>query len=244
MDNREISEVDRSEVFATTQWQLVLDCCEADSPVAEAALAELCKIYWRPIYFYIRRRGYGVEDAEDLTQDFFAHILAKQWLDRADPKRGKFRAFLLTSLKRFLIDANERTKTQKRGGSVVFIPFHEATAEPLDIAVEGNQPGPEATFDAHWAASVVREALRRLAERYESEGKESIFRVLKPFLAGEAGMSMNQLASSLGLTASAVKKLRYRMRQRYGELLRDEVSKTLTDPNDVDAEISYLCSII
>ena len=236
--------MDRTEVFATTQWQLVLDCCEADSPVAEAALAELCKIYWRPIYFYIRRRGYGVEDAEDLTQDFFAHILSKQWLDRADPKRGKFRAFLLTSLKRFLIDANERAKTQKRGGSVAFIPFHEVTAELQYIADEGNQPSPEATFDAHWAASVVREALRRLGERYESEGKESTFRALKPFLAGEVGMSTNQLASSLGLAASAVKTLLYRMRQRYGELLRDEVAKTLTDPNDVDAEISYLCSII
>ena len=236
--------MDRTEVFATTQWQLVLDCCEADSPVAEAALAELCKIYWRPIYFYIRRRGYGVEDAEDLTQDFFAHILAKQWLDRADPKRGKFRAFLLTSLKRFLIDANERAKTQKRGGSVAFIPFHEVTAELQYIADEGNQPSPEATFDAHWAASVVREALKRLAERYESKGKESIFRALKPFLAGEVGMSTNQLAGSLGLAASAVKTLLYRMRQRYGELLRDEVAKTLTDPNDVDAEISYLCSII
>ena len=236
--------MDRTEVFATTQWQLVLDCCETDSPVAEAALAELCKIYWRPIYFYIRRRGYGVEDAEDLTQDFFAHILSKQWLDCADPKRGKFRAFLLTSLKRFLIDANERAKTQKRGGSIAFIPFHEVTAKLQYIAGEGNQPSPEATFDTHWAASVVREALRRLAKRYESEGKESIFRALKPFLAGEMGMSKNQLANSLGLTVSGLKTFLYRMRQRYGELLRDEVAKTLTDLNDVDAEISYLCSIV
>ena len=244
MDNPQTNEVERTEVFATTQWQLVVDCCETDPPVAEAALAELCEIYWRPIYFYIRRRGYGVEDAEDLTQDFFAHILAKQWLDRADPMRGKFRAFLLTSLKRFLIDANERAKTQKRGGSVAFISFHEATAELQYIAGEGNQPSPEATFDAHWAASVVREALRRLAERYENEGKGAIFRALKPFLAGEAGMSTRQLANSLGLTVSGLKTLLYRMRQRYGELLRDEVAKTLTDPNDVDAEISYLCSII
>ena len=237
--------------FVTTRWSLILSATNLGSEQQKAhdALAELCRTYWRPIFSFVRGRSHSVEDAQDLTQDFFAAILKNNWLQHADRNRGRFRSFLLRSLQNFLINAAESAHTRKRGGEVTFISWDNWIAESpsqffLPVAGTASLP-PEQIFDLNWAATVVEHALRRLREECESKGKLWLFQALSPHLTDERDeLSYANLSAELGIADTAVKKQLHNMRQRYRSLLRDEVSQTVEDPSDVDDEIRYLCATL
>jgi RNA polymerase sigma factor (sigma-70 family) len=235
--------------FVTTRWSLILsgaDSRSGDREIREA-LAELCRIYWRPIFFFITRRGYSPEDAEDLTQDFFVRILRGDWLQKADPIRGRFRSLLLKSLQNFLNDAVDRRKSRKRGGHISFIPWDSWIAEgPSHFSFPGEAltswPA-ERVFDASWAATTVQRALRALSEECERKGRRKVFEVLSPYLSAERDdLSYATLATKLRVSQSFVKKLLYRMRQRFRMLLREEVRQTVADPAEVNEELRHLCA--
>jgi len=234
--------------FATTRWSLIRSGAGSGSGDRETreALAELCQIYWRPIFFFIARRGYPPEDAEDLTQDFFVRILRGDWLQKADPARGRFRSLLLKSLQNFLNDAVDRSNSRKRGGGINFISWDAWIAEApsqLSLAWEARTSWPaERLFDATWAATMVQRALRRLCEECETKGRRRVFDVLSPWLSAEReDLSYPRLAAKLRIPESTIKKLVYRMRQRFRMLLREEVRQTVADPADVDGELRHLC---
>lgn len=235
--------------FVTTRWSLVLSAAHFGSEEQKArdALAELCRTYWRPIFSFVRARGYSIEDAQDLTQDFFVTILKKNWLHHADRNRGRFRSLLLRSLQNFLINAAEKTRAHKRGGSVEFISWDDWTAEApsqLSIPVLAlDSIPPERIFDLTWATSVVEHAFQRLREECESKGKLWLFQALGSHLTDERDeLSYANLSAELEMAETVVKKQLHNMRQRYRSLLRDEVSQTVEDPADVNDEIRYLCA--
>ena len=235
--------------FVTTRWSLILSAADLTSEDQRArdALAELCRTYWRPIFLFVRARGFSVEDAQDLTQDFFVTILKKNWLQHADRNRGRFRSLLLKSLQNFLINATEKTCAHKRGGDVEFVSWHDWMSEapsdpPIPAAMLGSLP-PERLFDLTWAVTVVEHALQRLREECESKGKLWLFQTLSPLLTEERDeVSYAELSAELGIAETAVKKQLHNMRQRYRSLLRAEVSQTVENPGDVDDEIRYLCA--
>ena len=235
--------------FVTTRWSLILSAASFtnEEQAARDALAELCRTYWRPIFSFVRQRGYSIPDAQDLTQDFFVTILKNDWLHNADRNRGRFRSLLLKSLQNFLVNAAEKTHAYKRGGGVEFISWDDWMAEapsqlPIPIRVLESLP-PERIFDLTWATTVVEHAFRRLREECESKGKLWLFQALSSHLTDERNeVSYAKLSAELGMAEAAVKKQLHNMRQRYRSLLRDEVSQTVEDPADVDDEIRYLCA--
>jgi RNA polymerase sigma-70 factor (ECF subfamily) len=237
--------------FHTTRWSLILSGANADGDEqqARAALTELCRTYWRPIFSFVSRQGYATEDAQDLTQDFFVMILESNWLQRADENRGRFRSFLLKSLKNFLNHAADRRRTLKRGGDVEFIRWDEWMAEaPSQLTIPPQRLeslGPDRLFDLRWAANVVERALQRLREECEGKGRLRLFETLSPHLTTErAAVSYANLAAALGVAETVVKKQLHNLRQRYRWLLRDEVAQTVDNPADVDDEIRHLCSAL
>jgi RNA polymerase sigma factor (sigma-70 family) len=236
-------------VFATTRWSVVIAGADfgGDEQKANEALAELCRTYWRPIFSYVCRRGYSPEDAQDITQDFFVMILGNDWLRQADRERGRFRSLLLTSLRNFLHNVFDRDRTLKRGGGVEFISWDSWLAEaPSQYSISARASDslePEQLFDFAWAATVVEQALRRLREECENKARLRLFETLRDHLTSEkADISYAQLATSLGVAESVVKKQLYNLRRRYRWLLRDEVAHTVEDPADVDDEIRHLCA--
>lgn len=238
-------------VFATTRWSLILSSAnsEGGEEKARAALNELCRIYWRPIFSFVCRRGYSVEDAQDLTQDFFVMILERNWFEHADPNRGRFRSLLLKSLDNFLNNAAERSHTRKRGGDFQFVSWDDWMAgspSHLSISAEALESAtPERLFDLRWAATVVEQALRRLREECEEKGRLRVFDALSPHLTTErAEVSYANLAATLGAPEAAVKKQLHNLRLRYRWLLRDEVAHTVEDPAEVEDEIRHLCAAL
>jgi RNA polymerase sigma factor (sigma-70 family) len=237
--------------FVTTRWSLIFSAADfgREEQKARNALAELCQTYWRPIFSFVRGLGYSMEDAQDLTQDFFVIILKDNWLQHADRNRGRFRSFLLRSLQNFLINAAEKTHARKRGGDVEFISWDNWLAEEpsqLLISDQGlDALAPERLFDLSWATTVVEHALRRLREECESKGKLWLFRALSRHLTDERDeVSYANLSSQLGVAETIVKKQLHKMRQRYRCLLRAEVSRTVENPAEVDDEIRYLCAAL
>ncbi len=237
--------------FVTTRWSLILSAANLGSEEQKArdALAELCRTYWRPIFSFVCGRGYSIEDAQDLTQDFFVIILEHNWLQNADRNRGRFRSLLLRSLQNFLINADEKTHARKRGGDVEFISWDNwAAEEPLQLPIMPqaiDSLPPEQLFDLSWATTVVEHALRRLHEECESKGKLWLFQGLSRHLTEDRDeVSYANLSADLGIAEAVVKKQLHKMRQRYRCLLRAEVSRTVDDPADVDDEIRYLCAAL
>jgi DNA-directed RNA polymerase specialized sigma24 family protein len=236
--------------FVTTRWSLILSAANLGSEEQKArdALAELCRTYWRPIFSFVRARGYSVEDAQDHTQDFFVTILERNWLQHADRNRGRFRSLLLRSLQNFLINADEKTHAHRRGGDVEFISWDDWAAEapsPSNSVQAHDSLPPERLFDLSWATTVVEHALQRLREECESKGKLWLFRALSHHLAEERDeVSYASLSADLGVADTVVKKQLHKMRQRYRALLRAEVSRTVENPADVDDEIRYLCAAL
>jgi RNA polymerase sigma factor (sigma-70 family) len=251
LDARTNEKATTRDAFVTTRWSVILS--SADSELGErqtqAALAELCHIYWRPIFSFIVRRGYSSEDAEDLTQDFFARILKRDWLQKADRTRGRFRSLLLKSLQNFLNDVAARAHTRKRGGDVRFVSWDLWMAEePWELLVSGeacNSSSPERVFDVGWAATIVERALRRLREQCESKGRSRVYEMLSPYLNAERDdFSYRDLAAKLNVGDGTVKKLLYHLRRRYRLLLREEVAQTVADPADLEDELLHLCGAL
>jgi RNA polymerase sigma-70 factor (ECF subfamily) len=237
--------------FATTRWSLILSAAnsEGEEQKARGALDELCRSYWRPIFSFVCRRGYSLQDAQDLTQDFFVRILERGWLQHADPNRGRFRSLLLKSLENFLVNAAERTHTRKRGGQVKFVSWDDwMAAAPSQLSISAqviDSLPPERLFDLRWAVTVVEHALRRLREECERKGKRRLFHSLSSHLTAERDeVSFAQLSAELGIAESAVIKQLHNLRQRYRSLLRDEVAHTVADPAEVEDEIRYLCAAL
>jgi RNA polymerase sigma factor (sigma-70 family) len=238
-------------VFATTRWSLILACAdsETDVPKARSALADLSRTYWRPIFTFISRRGYSTQDAEDLTQDFFVMLLQGDLLKRADPNRGRFRSLLLKALQDFLNDVSAKQRARKRGGGVEHVSWDDWMAEApsqLSISTQAlNSWSPERLFDLRWAATVVEQALRRLREECKGKERLRIFETLSGYLtSGRADMSYANLATTLGVAESVVKKQLHNLRRRYRWLLYDEVGRTVEDSGDIEGEIRHLCAAL
>jgi RNA polymerase sigma-70 factor (ECF subfamily) len=237
--------------FATTRWSLILTSAKVgpDDQKARQALSELCRLYWRPIFSFVCRRGYSAEDAQDLTQDFFLMMLEGNWLKNADPNRGRFRSLLLKSLQNFLSDATAKKQASKRGGEMRFVSWDDWMAEApsqLTVSAQALESWPaERLFDLRWAATVVEHALRRLREECESQGRLRAFEALRPCLGAEReDVSYPALSQALGVPEATVKRLVHRLRQRYRSLLRDEVAATVADPSEIDDEIRHLCGVL
>ena len=237
--------------FKTTRWSIVLSCADSgsDDAEAQAALAELCKIYWRPVFAFICRQGHSVPDAQDLTQDFFARVIKGRLLQSANQNKGRFRSLLLKALQRFLQDEADKRSSRKRGGDLHFVSWDDWMAEaPSHLSIpqrESDNWSPERIFDVRWAATVVERALRQLGDECEKRGRRRIFDVLSGCLAAERqDVSYATFARILGLQETAVKSLVYRLRDRYRRLLREEVAQTVWEAKEVDDELRYLCAAL
>lgn len=233
-------------VFVTTRWSLVLSAGCAEEGQGQAALTNLCQTYWYPLYAYVRGRGYVREDAQDLTQAFFARLLEKNWIASADREKGRFRTFLLTALKRFLCDEWDKARAQKRGGRVTLLPLEFETAETR----WGREPAsaelnPEQSFERRWVFALLDEVLKRLREEFAREGNAGLFAELAPALVdGGASLAYAEIGRKLGLSESAIKSAAHRLRQRYRTLLRSEIAETVASPAEVDEELRHLFAVL
>jgi len=227
--------------FVTTHWSLVVSAGRNDTPHARDALEKLCRSYWFPIYAFVRRQGHGPHDAQDLTQEFFARLLEKKQLAGADPARGRFRSFLLASLKHFLANEWDKANAQKRGGGQVLIPIDAATAETSCGFEPADNLTADIIFERRWALTLLEHVLGRLRAEYVRDGKENLFEQLKPTLTeASRTVAYSEIATRLGTTEGAVKVAVHRLRQRYRELLRAEIADTVANPGEVDDEIRNL----
>jgi RNA polymerase sigma-70 factor (ECF subfamily) len=231
--------------FAATRWTLVLTAARGNaSAVATDALAELCRVYWYPLYAYLRRRGHDPHDAEDLTQGFFAHLLARQFLAEVDREKGKFRSFLLVSLKNFLADERDRAQAQKRGGGRSTIPLDGLAAESRYCLEPAHDLTPEKMFEKQWALSLLEQVLSRLHDEMTADGKAALFDALQSVLTGGKASTYAIIAEKLKMTEGAVKTAAHRLRRRYRELLREEIAQTVAGPEEIEEEIRYLLSCL
>jgi RNA polymerase sigma factor (sigma-70 family) len=227
--------------FMTTRWSVVLAAGRAESDDPQRALTSLCEQYWFPLYAYVRRQVPSPHDAQDLTQAFFAELLEKDFVQSADPQRGRFRAFLLTAMRNFLAKQWRKAKAQRRGGgrAAISLDFDSAAAR---YALELRSTlTPEAEFDRQWAVTLLNRVLQQLADECAAAGKERLFERTKGFLVGDPDQTTYAaVAPELNMTEAAVKMAVHRLRSRYRELLRREIAGTVADPQDVDDEIRQL----
>jgi RNA polymerase sigma-70 factor (ECF subfamily) len=235
----------RDSSFASTRWTLVRQAADSKTASQHAlnALSELCQIYWRPVYVFLRRHGIAQHDAQDLTQGFFTDLIESRAYAHADPTKGRFRSFLLGTLKHFIAHARDRDRAQKRGGGNVPVQLDEAAISEAEVyASRCNRWSADGVFEREWAASLARQTLDRLAEEYELGGKGALFEALRSrLIVGEAAaIPYEELANRLGRTAAHLRVDVNRLRSRYRAILREEVSGTLVDPRDADDELRYL----
>lgn len=228
----------------TTHWSVVLAAARNDTTHARAALAKLCQTYWPPLYAYVRRRGFSPEDAEDLTQGFFAFLLEHQAVSTVSPEKGRFRSFLLASLNHFLADESDKARARKRGGGNV-ISLDTQSAEVW--LREQPAPGltPEQAFERRWAISLLEQVYRRLQEEHRQQGKAALFDALRTTLAGPGNSApYAELASRLGMNEGAVKVAVHRLRQRYRARLREAIAETVASEAEVKEELLYLLRVL
>ena len=233
--------------FRPTRWSVVLLSAQSKAPGSQAALATLCRLYWYPLYAFVRRRGYNPEDAQDLTQGFFLHLLDHKALTRVDPLKGKFRSFLLASIQNYLSKDTDRMRCLKRGGKMEFVPLDAKNAEDRYRLEPTDCLTPEKIFDARWALTLLDEAMIRLCAECSGQGKMATLETLKPFLNpidSETLPSYEQVADQLEVSVGALRTLIYRLRKRYTTLLRAEVARTVSDPGEIDEEIHALCDAL
>ena len=230
--------------FNTTHWSVVLAAGESDATRAHAALEELCRTYWFPLYAYVRRRGSDPHEAQDLTQEFFLRLLDKQSLRLADSSRGKFRSFLLTSLKNFLINEWEKARAGKRGGGRAVQPLEFDDAERRYMAEPASDLTPEKLFEKRWAVAVVERAQARLREEHAAANKLSLFEHLKEQVWGDRVNAYGELAARLNMTEGALRIAAHRMKERFRTLLREEVAHTAASAEEIDDELRYLVSLL
>jgi RNA polymerase sigma factor (sigma-70 family) len=231
--------------FVTTHWSVVLTAGRSDTTRAQDALAKLCQTYWYPLYAYVRRRGHTPEDAQDLTQEFFARLLEKNWIGNADQAKGRFRSFLLSAMNHFLADEWDKARAQKRGGGVLLVPLQFDTAETCYGIEPADPVTPERSFERRWALTLLEGVLNRLRTEYEQEGKADLFAKLHPCLVGErTAQPYADLAATLGVSEGTVKSAVHRLRQRYRQLLREEIANTVGRADEVDEELRHLFAVL
>jgi RNA polymerase sigma-70 factor (ECF subfamily) len=244
----------QADPFTATHWSVIVAAgnTQTDPETASAALAQLCQTYWPPLYTYVRSRGYSVHDAQDLTQGFFAYLIEHKIHLRADRQMGKFRSFLLASLKNFLSHAREREQALKRGGGREFIPLDEGRAEEAESLFQtrcssGESAVPEdKLFERTWAETLVETAMGRLAAAYKAEGKENLFERFRTFLTVGADPLpvYSELAARMAVTESTIRSHVTRLRARYREMLRAEVRRTVDTESEVDEELRELLRVL
>jgi RNA polymerase sigma-70 factor (ECF subfamily) len=225
--------------FGETHWSVILSAMDKQRPVEAAdALERLCRVYWPPLYAYVRRLGESPYDAQDLTQQFFARFLDKDYLAAVDQAKGRFRSFMLAALKHFLSNERDKQRAQKRGGGCSFVPidFHNAEShcgfEPAENLT------PEVIFQRRWASALLGEALARLRSEYAAASKEVLYEHLKQTqMEGRGGIAYAELAARLGMSQTAVKMAVHRLRQRYREAIRSEIASTVADPSEIEDEL-------
>ena len=234
----------RAAAFATTHWSVVLSA-QGESAAAEQALEKLCRTYWRPIYSFVRRQGVNTEDAQDLTQGFFALLLERRDFDAVRKERGRLRSYLLTALKHYLADEHRRSTAIKRGKGQRLIPLEEIRGGEL---MEWGPAGPqtaELIYERRWASTVLERVLSRLKDEYREAGNAALFDSLKQLLPDEPGApSQADIAAQLGMTSNAIRQAFHRFRQRYQSLLREEIAHTVATPSDIEDELRHLISVV
>lgn len=231
--------------FETTDWTLVRTAREGDDRRARAALARLCGNYWLPLYVYVRHLGHSPDDAADLVQGFFTALLEKNYLKRVDPEAGRFRTFMLSSLKNYLANERAKERTQKRGGDAVLVPLDSRQAERLAKSDSSDGATPEDVFHRRWARTVVDRTLARLREERAAVGKAEEFDLLSQHLIGEEPHTpYRDLAERLGTTEGALRVAVHRLRTQFGEILRHEIRQTMLQPQDIDREVRELLATL
>ena len=231
-------------VFATTHWSVVLEA-QGESPAAQTALENLCRTYWRPIYGFVRRQGARSEDAEDLTQGFFALLLERKDLNTVRKEKGRLRSYLLASLKNFLVDERRRAMAIKRGKGERLIPLEDIReSERIDVE-RSDRLTADQVYERRWAFTVLEQVMSRLRDEYRSAGNFRFFQQMKKMLMDEPGrLSQAQVASEFDMTENAVKQAFYRFRQRYQALFREEIAHTVAIPSDIEDELRYLIAVV
>lgn len=230
--------------FETTHWSQVLSAQDHGDARSGDALETLCRTYWRPLYVYVRRLGWNPTDAEDLTQAFFERVLERKYLERADRGRGRFRAFLLSSLRNFIADERDRLQAWKRGGRVSHVPVDTEFLERDAIAFRSEEVSPEEHYDRMWAATILERARTRMRAEAVESGREALFDALMPAEAAPGVESYEAVGARLGMSEGAVKVAAFRLRQRYRELVREEVLQTVASVEDLGEELRHMMRVL
>jgi RNA polymerase sigma-70 factor (ECF subfamily) len=243
------AESTRGGLFAPTRWTVVLEAGKSQTPPDQAlsALSELCRIYWRPIFLFLRRQGSNPDEAQDLTQGFFAHLIESRAYARADRDKGRFRSFMLGTLKHYLAHTYAHDRTQKRGGGMILAPLDTASIAEADARSAGAKHfSPEHVYDREWAETLLRQALDRLAQECALAGKDQLFEQLNSHLSvtREAAVPYDELSARLGRPVATLRSDVARLRSRYRAILREEVGETVAQPSEVDAELRHLCEVL
>ena len=237
--------IEQSGAFSTTHWSIVQGAGQVDPAGPAVALERLCRIYWYPVYAFIRRRGSSQHDAEDSTQGFFAHLLEKESFKKLDRQKGKFRSFILAALTNFLNNEWDKQQTLKRGGKIQIISLDETRAEELYTHEPVDALTPEKLFERRWAFAVVERVWARLKQEYATADKLKLFETLEHGLTREVTQDVCAgWAAALAMNEGAVKVALHRLRRRYGELLREEIGQTVTPPEELNDEIRHLCAVM
>ena len=229
--------------FLATRWSLVVAAGDPHRKEARSALVSLCESYWYPLYAYLRRRGYSSDQAQDLTQEFFVRVIEGRYLDRAEPEKGRFRAFLLTSLKFFVADEEDRRRAHKRGGGMV-VPLEFSSGEERYQREPAHDETPERIYERRWALSVLDRVVEKLRNEFVQHGRPDHFERLKVFLLGQSDAPYAALAREMNTTEGALKVAIHRLRKRYRELFRQEIADTVADPSAVESELRHLVAVL
>jgi len=229
--------------FPTTRWSLVAAAGDPQRKEARSALVSLCENYWYPLYAYLRRRGFAADQAQDLIQDFFVRVLEGHYIDRADREKGRFRSFLLASLKFFVADEQDRRRTRKRGGGAI-VPLEFSSGEERYQREPGHDETPERIYERRWALSMLDRVVERLRNEFVHQGRPEHFDRLKIFLLGQTNAPYAELARKMNTSEGALKVAIHRLRKRYRELFRAEIADTVADPSEVESELRYLVEVL
>jgi RNA polymerase sigma-70 factor (ECF subfamily) len=241
----EIPASSKRTAFAATHWSVVLAASDDNTSQARRALACLCEAYWYPLYAYARRCGHSPEDAQDLTQAFFAQLIGHNWVAHADPHKGRFRSFLLMIMKRFLAKEWEKAKTLKRGGQASMVALELDSAETRYSLELADTSTPEQLFEKQWALTLLESVLKRLRGDYARDGKGALFEALEPCLVGSRETQpYAELAAELGMTEGAVKVAVCRLRERYRSCLKEEIAQTVASPAEAEDELRHLFRVL
>ncbi len=232
-------------LFLTTRWSIVLNARDPGSSNSALALESLCRTYWYPLYVFVRRQGHPAHDAQDLTQEFFARLLEKDYLRLVEREKGRFRTFLIVALKRFLLNEWDKRQAGKRGGGVTHLPLDTALAESRYLNESTTALAADDVYEKRWALTLLEQAMARLREDYESSGRGAEFAGLKNYLTvGRGEVSYRDIASTLGMTEGAARVALHRLRKRFRETFREEIAGTVSTPEEVDDEVRHVVSVL